>query len=137
MKAQAFSRGRNGGKYDIKHNNCQHFIEELQRRITTINDINEPELPLPNEGHGVVTYTAVEEMFYSSPHSRHDSVASKTETVSKIETISKTETTLKIRESTFAPLVTAAMEAYARPDLKKDTRMVNVVTMEVSALSCA
>ena len=26
-------RGRHGGRYHVKHNNCQHFTEELWRRI--------------------------------------------------------------------------------------------------------
>ncbi|KAK3072220.1 hypothetical protein LTR53_007212 [Teratosphaeriaceae sp. CCFEE 6253] len=36
LKSQAFVRGRYGGKYRIKHNNCQTFIGELLRRLATL-----------------------------------------------------------------------------------------------------
>lgn len=38
LKAQAYVRGRFGGKYHLKHNNCQHFIAEFLRRLTTVSD---------------------------------------------------------------------------------------------------
>lgn len=121
MKAQAYSRSRNGGKYHIKHNNCQHFIVDLQRRITTITDLFEPREYTPVNVHGAVTYTP--ESPVSPPLSRHDSVASTSETV------------LKIRDSTFAPLMAAAMEMHARKGIVKGAGAVNVVTTEVVALS--
>ncbi|KAK3114362.1 hypothetical protein LTR53_007399 [Teratosphaeriaceae sp. CCFEE 6253] len=36
LKSQAFVRGRYGGKYHIKHNNCQTFIGELLRRLANL-----------------------------------------------------------------------------------------------------
>ncbi|KAF2767905.1 hypothetical protein EJ03DRAFT_139328 [Teratosphaeria nubilosa] len=33
LKTQAFVRSRNGGKYHIRHNNCQSFIADLLQRL--------------------------------------------------------------------------------------------------------
>lgn len=46
--AQAFVRSRNGGRYHLKHNNCQHFIIDLLARITTIplEKVDHPVMPL-------------------------------------------------------------------------------------------
>ncbi|RMZ02871.1 hypothetical protein D0860_07038 [Hortaea werneckii] len=36
LQSQNFVRSRNGGRYHIKTNNCQHFIRDLLERIITI-----------------------------------------------------------------------------------------------------
>ncbi|KAI7450772.1 hypothetical protein KC368_g4432 [Hortaea werneckii] len=36
LQSQAFVRNRNGGRYHIKTNNCQHFIRDLLERIIAI-----------------------------------------------------------------------------------------------------
>ncbi|KAK4546812.1 hypothetical protein LTR36_001544 [Oleoguttula mirabilis] len=33
IRAQSWMRGRQGGRYHVKHNNCQHFVEELWQRV--------------------------------------------------------------------------------------------------------
>lgn len=33
IRVQSWMRGRQGGRYHVKHNNCQHFVEELWRRV--------------------------------------------------------------------------------------------------------
>ncbi|GAB7366552.1 hypothetical protein MBLNU230_g8539t1 [Neophaeotheca triangularis] len=35
MKVQSWQRNRNGGRYHVRRNNCQHFVHELWRRICT------------------------------------------------------------------------------------------------------
>lgn len=35
MKAQSWMRGREGGRYHVKRNNCQHFVQELWKRLST------------------------------------------------------------------------------------------------------
>lgn len=35
MKVQSWQRNRADGRYHVKHNNCQHFVHELWRRICT------------------------------------------------------------------------------------------------------
>lgn len=34
MKVQSWMRGREGGRYHVKRNNCQHFVEELWGRLS-------------------------------------------------------------------------------------------------------
>ncbi|KAK5113591.1 hypothetical protein LTR85_010820 [Meristemomyces frigidus] len=33
IRVQSWMRGRQGGRYHVKDNNCQHFVEELWRRV--------------------------------------------------------------------------------------------------------
>ena len=33
IRVQSWMRGRHEGRYHVKHNNCQHFVEELWRRV--------------------------------------------------------------------------------------------------------
>lgn len=33
IRVQSWMRGRQDGRYHVKHNNCQHFVEELWRRL--------------------------------------------------------------------------------------------------------
>ncbi|KAK6394163.1 hypothetical protein LTR65_002009 [Meristemomyces frigidus] len=39
IRAQSWMRGRQGGRYHVKHNNCQHFVEELWQRLVEIDFI--------------------------------------------------------------------------------------------------
>ena len=127
LKAQAHSRSRNGGNYHIKHNNCQHFIWDLQSRVTTSME------PLEATTQTITRAAAQSVVIYSSdkaqtsaPPSRHDSFTSLPEKMPTIREV------LTIRDSTFAPLVAAAMEMYAAQGAKKGACNVNVVTTEIA-----
>jgi len=34
MRVQSWMRGRERGKYDVRMNNCHHFVNELVNRVT-------------------------------------------------------------------------------------------------------
>lgn len=121
LKAQALSRSRNGGKYHIKNNNCQHFILELQRRVTAVPDAHDTSTESDNEGHRMVEYNKAALPLTSFLY-RWDSVTS------------KSEMRLEIPQSTFAPLrlSTVAVHTSRKGDITRES-VVSVVRTSVSA----
>ena len=127
LKAQAHSRSRNGGNYHIKHNNCQHFIWDLQSRITTsMEPLEATTQTITRAAAQSVVICHSDKPQTSAPPSRHDSFTSLPEKMPMIREM------LTIRDSTFAPLVAAAMEMYASQGTKKGACTVNVVTTEIA-----
>lgn len=129
LKAQAFSRSRNGGQYHLKDNNCQHFVQELQRRLVNIrgDGFESSTEDVASEKDVVVACTTVSSdsiVSSSPPPSRQDSVVEGAAEV------------LKVRDSTFGRLASAAMDAYSQQDVRKGRCVVDVATTEIVAGSC-
>jgi hypothetical protein len=40
MRVQSWMRGRERGKYDVRLNNCHHFVNELVNRVTVENKLH-------------------------------------------------------------------------------------------------
>lgn len=40
MRVQSWMRGRQGGKYHVRKNNCHDFVDELTRRICILKKID-------------------------------------------------------------------------------------------------
>jgi len=43
VKVEAWMKSRNGGKYNLRTNNCQHFVQELLRRVLVPSDLTNSE----------------------------------------------------------------------------------------------
>lgn len=40
MRVQSWMRGRQGGKYHVRKNNCHHFVDELTSRICVLKKVD-------------------------------------------------------------------------------------------------
>lgn len=51
MRVQSWMRGREGGRYHVKRNNCQHFVGELWNRLLINNAKDMQNLSAHAEDH--------------------------------------------------------------------------------------